>query len=162
MLTKVISGGQIGADVAALRAAQKCGLETGGFVPKGWRTLDGPAPELSEFGCVETNSSDYPSRTKLNVQQSDATMRIAVDFNSKGEKLTLREIQRANRPCYDVPIDVSSDGYSIARHHLREVVEWVRVNNVHVLNVAGNGRTEIEPIVQTFLTLVFRALRDQV
>jgi len=35
----VISGGQCGVDVAALRAAKSCGLRTGGMMPRGFRTL---------------------------------------------------------------------------------------------------------------------------
>jgi hypothetical protein len=38
MLERVISGGQTGVDQAALRAAQACGLETGGYAPLGWET----------------------------------------------------------------------------------------------------------------------------
>ena len=43
-LTKIISGGQTGADYGALLAAHALGLETGGWAPKGWRTEDGPKP----------------------------------------------------------------------------------------------------------------------
>ncbi|HEX3129094.1 MAG TPA: putative molybdenum carrier protein [Thermoanaerobaculia bacterium] len=34
-MVKVISGGQTGVDQAALRAAQDCGLEVGGWCPPG-------------------------------------------------------------------------------------------------------------------------------
>lgn len=50
-LRRVISGGQCGVDVAALRAAKRAGLQTGGTMPRGWRTLDGPRPEYAaEYG----------------------------------------------------------------------------------------------------------------
>lgn len=35
-LASVISGGQTGADFGALLAARDCGIETGGWAPKGW------------------------------------------------------------------------------------------------------------------------------
>src|SRR5262249_6057013 len=41
MIGKVISGGQTGVDQVALRAAKACGIPTGGWAPKGWRTEDG-------------------------------------------------------------------------------------------------------------------------
>jgi len=45
MLTKIISGGQTGADRAALDAAIKMGIEHGGWTPKGRKTEDGVLPE---------------------------------------------------------------------------------------------------------------------
>jgi Circularly permutated YpsA SLOG family len=41
---KIISGGQTGADQAGWRAAKACGLETGGWMPKGWKTELGCSP----------------------------------------------------------------------------------------------------------------------
>jgi hypothetical protein len=46
MLTKIISGGQTGSDQGGLEAGQKLGLETGGWIPKGWLTEIGANPEL--------------------------------------------------------------------------------------------------------------------
>ena len=74
---KIISGGQIGADIAALRAAKRLGLETGGWMPKGFRTKDGDHPEYAqEYGMMETQTYDYPRRTKLNVIEADCTLRL--------------------------------------------------------------------------------------
>lgn len=53
MLERVISGGQTGADQAALRAARACGIPTGGWAARGWLTEDGPAPWLAEWGLAE-------------------------------------------------------------------------------------------------------------
>ncbi len=47
MLDRVISGGQTGADQAALRAARAAGIPTGGWAPLGWKTEEGPAPRLA-------------------------------------------------------------------------------------------------------------------
>ena len=41
MIKKIISGGQSGADLAGLKAAIKLGIETGGFIPKNYRTENG-------------------------------------------------------------------------------------------------------------------------
>jgi Circularly permutated YpsA SLOG family len=38
LLKKIISGGQTGADQAGLRTAKRLGIETGGWMPQGWRT----------------------------------------------------------------------------------------------------------------------------
>lgn len=47
MLERIVSGGQTGADQAALRAARAAGLPTGGWAPRGWLTEEGPAPWLA-------------------------------------------------------------------------------------------------------------------
>jgi len=43
-LKKVISGGQTGVDRAALDAAMKLGLDSGGWCPRGRRARDGVIP----------------------------------------------------------------------------------------------------------------------
>lgn len=45
-LTKIISGGQNGADRAALEAAYDAGIETGGWATKGYWTHTGQDPLL--------------------------------------------------------------------------------------------------------------------
>ena len=79
MMERVISGGQTGADQAGLAAAKACGIPTGGWMPKGFLTTAGPAPELAaEFGLKE-HSGEYAERTGANVRDADATIRFAVD-----------------------------------------------------------------------------------
>ena len=45
MIEKIISGGQTGADQAALDAAIKLGIPHGGWMPIGRMTEDGPLPD---------------------------------------------------------------------------------------------------------------------
>src|SRR6266403_453164 len=81
-LTKVISGGQTGADQAALRAARECGLAIGGWCPPGRECEAGVIPP--EFPLQETpreRSPDAPDvprsqRTEWNVRDSDGTLVI--------------------------------------------------------------------------------------
>ena len=47
VLDRIISGGQTGADQAGWRAARACGIPTGGAMPKGFLTEDGPRPEFA-------------------------------------------------------------------------------------------------------------------
>ncbi|NJL70656.1 MAG: hypothetical protein HC888_03070 [Candidatus Competibacteraceae bacterium] len=156
MLRKVISGGQTGVDIAGLRAAKLCGLETGGTAPKGYRTMDGVNYDLRDiFGVAEHADWAYPPRTECNVKDSDATIRVATNFDSTGERLTHKYLCKHRRPYFDVdprnPPDVA------------EVVEWLRDNRVEILNVAGNSeRTSpgIEVVARDFLFKVFRRIRD--
>jgi Circularly permutated YpsA SLOG family len=47
MLERVISGGQTGADQAALRAARACGIPTGGWAPRSVRNPRSENPSIS-------------------------------------------------------------------------------------------------------------------
>src|SRR5579871_6832314 len=96
---KIISGGQRGADVAGLRAGKALGLMTGGCLPAGCLTLDGPKPQYLEvYGCHEHILSDYPPRTRENVRNADATVRFAFDFETRGEKCTFNAIREYSKP----------------------------------------------------------------
>jgi hypothetical protein len=153
-LERVISGGQTGADRAALVAAKACGIPTGGWMPRGFRAQDGSHPEFAELYGIREHASDrYPPRTALNVKESDATLRFATAWDSRGEVLTLSMIERYDKPHLDVP-----PGGTLTP---ADVVAWLVANNVRMLNVAGNTeRTSpgIEAFVVTFLTEVFQLL----
>lgn len=147
MIEKVISGGQIGADVGALRAAKKAGIATGGWMPKGFRTNDGPRPGYARmYGIVETDGDNYPKRTYLNVRDADATFRLAYNFTSPGERLTLRYVRELDRPHLDIPIERARIWRSP-----RWAAEWLIKHNVKTLNVAGNADQFIESIVENYL-----------
>jgi hypothetical protein len=149
---KVISGGQNGADQAGLRAAKACGLPTGGWIPKGCRTLDGPRPDLlDEYGMTEHASEKYPPRTEANVKDSDGTIRFAKTFSSPGEKCTLKAIKWYNRPHFDVNISKPPDP--------EEVLSWLKKYDIKVLNVAGNSEQTapgIGDFVFDYLSGVFK------
>ena len=72
MIQKIISGGQTGADQAALDAAIKLGISHGGWIPKGRITEDGPL--LDKYKLQEMPTDSYPARTEQNVIDSDGTV----------------------------------------------------------------------------------------
>lgn len=88
LLTKIISGGQTGADMGALKVAKELGLETGGTMPKSFIAHDGEHPEFATlYNIKEHASPKYPPRTACNVRDSDATVRFASNFDSPGENI---------------------------------------------------------------------------
>jgi hypothetical protein len=131
---KIISGGQTGADQAGLYAARDSGFQTGGTAPKGYRTQGGHAPELAEFGVVEHPKRGYQHRTEQNVIDSDCTFRLAHDFTSAGEKLTLRLTKKHNKPCYDINMNDPISPYLIA--------QILKTFKFKIVNIAGNGDGE--------------------
>lgn len=144
---KVISGGQVGVDIAALRAAKKVGVETGGWMPYGWETLDGPKPEYEqEYGMKEYKVRGYPERTKQNVISSDGTLRIATNWNSYGELATAKAINLYGKPSYD--IDAAAIFLPL---QIFMVMDWIKDNDIQILNVAGNARRSLEKHVEMFI-----------
>jgi hypothetical protein len=61
MITKIISGGQTGADRAALDVAINMNLPHGGWIPKGRLTEEGPLPDRYQLEEMPTDS--YPKRS---------------------------------------------------------------------------------------------------
>ena len=147
MVTKIISGSQVGADISGLRAARALGFETGGYVTKGNKTLAGNRPDLiSKYNLTELPTDNYATRTEANVQAADGTIRVAWDFDSPGERCTLKAILRRRKPYLDIPMGMIDSPITDL-----EFKEWIRVNKIKVLNVAGNANPSIEQPIISFL-----------
>lgn len=151
MLKKIISGGQTGADQGGLRAGLILDLETGGWIPKGFRTDVGEAPWLAELGLAETAQRNYQVRTKLNVENSDGTL-VFGNVNSPGCKLTRRFVRELGKPIFVVHW---FSGQPIPRDRSR-FASWIENNDIVTLNVAGN-RESMQPGINE---AVFRFLVD--
>src|SRR5262245_45200463 len=126
----VRSGGQSGVDLAALEAAKEAGLPTGGFLPKGWLTEDGPRPEYAErFGLEELPTDDYPARTRANVEAADATPILTRGAMGRGTALTARHAEGVAKPALVVDLGDGPDPDAVPA--------WLRANGVRHRNVAG-------------------------
>ncbi len=151
MLEKVISGGQTGADQAGWRAAKLCGLATGGWMPLGFMTEQGPRPAFAiDYGAVETTTDDYTERTRANVRDSAGTIWFGVS-DSPGGRCTLEACRQHGKPFVIVADPGTDDSY-------RSVAEWMRVSKIKTLNVAGNRESTEEGIgsrVEAYLVRLF-------
>jgi hypothetical protein len=149
---KIISGGQTGADREALETARDLGIETGGFVPKGWLTEDGPDPSLQEFGCVEHRSTSFSVRTRANVFASHGTVWFG-KLHTPGHHCTKSatgHYPTEKRPFLENPTP-------------GELREWIKKHDIRILNVAGNRRSKnpgISKIVRQILTLGLTPLKE--
>ena len=147
----VISGGQTGVDIGALKAAQAAALKTGGWMPRGWLTEDGPHPEYAElYRMLECPIGGYPARTEMNIGNADATLILAGDVLSPGTRLTVQSCRKVGKPfeIFD-PTFVT----------VQDVLQWLPA--VEVLNVAGNRESKspgIEAWTVRFLGEVFAAV----
>ena len=162
-LKKVISGAQTGADIAGLEVAKKFGLETGGLMPFGYKTQDGPKTEYREMYGVEIHqSSSYVPRTRANVRDSDGTIRLAFDFESRGEVCTKKAIDDYNKPTLDIALDEAiliND--EVSQPLLYLAIGWIKNWNIEVLNIAGNSESTFAGTHDAsviFLTELFKGL----
>lgn len=161
MLTEIWSGGQTGVDRAALDAALEVGFDTGGWMPLGYIAHDGRHPEFMElYNMREHHLPQYPPRTACNVRDTDATLCIALDWESRGEKLTQKMIDQyvksslcvtawnGNKATY-VPYDDTV---------VNSIVDWIEVGGFSRLNVAGNSERSAPGIYRYSLDLLVRVL----
>lgn len=130
MITKIISGGQTGADQGALDAAIKLGVPHGGWIPKGRLTEDGPLDNKCQL--IEIPTRSYSERTEKNVIYSDGTVIISHGKLSDGSKLTQRFAEMHSKPCLHIDLKEIPAFIAITNLH-----EWIMEQNISVLNVAG-------------------------
>ncbi len=153
---KIISGGQAGADRAALDAAMDCGLPHGGWCPPGREALDGPIPlryQLQETPDERSsNAPDIPRslRTEWNVRDADGSLVLlpAGVSPDAGTAWALEACSLYGKPC--LVADPEEE------QALEQTLGWLEQNNIRVLHVAGLAGKEYYEAARMFLPVVFR------
>lgn len=131
----IISGGQTGADRAALDWAIAHNVPHSGWCPKGRLALDGPLDP--KYLLRETPAAAYPQRTEWNVRDSDATVVFTLaPIPTGGSKKTCTLASKHRKPC--LHLHPGLVGFT------DKFVSFAETNNVGRLNLAGS-RAEKEP-----------------
>ncbi|HPA20373.1 MAG TPA: putative molybdenum carrier protein [Verrucomicrobiae bacterium] len=134
LVEKLVSGGQTGADRAALNAAIALGLPHGGWCPKNRRAENGTIPD--HYNLTETPGAGYPVRTEWNVRDSDGTVVLTLgELATGGSRKTIEIARRLRKPC----LHISRDGGDDARALLRD---FIARHGIRVLNVAGSRESK--------------------
>ena len=143
LIRKIVSGGQTGADRAALDVAIRHNFPHQGWCPGGRKAEDGPLPP--SYNLVETPSGSYLQRTRWNARDSDGTVifTLAPDLTG-GSRKTLQFAEQYGKPCLHLsrerdPSPVISLWKFIHEHRIEE------------LNVAGS-RGSKEPDLYAWVT----------
>jgi len=153
MVTKIISGGQTGADRAALDFAIKNNIPHGGWMPKGRKTEEGPLPGC--YNLQEMATESYTHRTEQNVIDSDGTLIISHGELTEGSALTRDFAQRHRRPYLHVDLNEYSEASAAAF----SVRGWIARHAIKTLNVAGPRASKDEDIYRGVMNLLEKALR---
>lgn len=150
----IISGGQTGADRAALDFAIAHGLIHEGWCPQGRRAEDGPLEP--RYQLRETPSEKYDQRTKWNVRDSDATVIFTMAAELHGGTALTREIaDRLAKPWLHLVGGELSP--ATIEESATRLTDFLAEHRVARLNVAG-PRASQAPRVANFVDQVLMAV----
>ena len=151
-ITKIVSGGQTGADRGGLDAAIELDFPHGGWCPKGRYAEDGKIPE--KYNQDELYSRFYAHRTEQNVIGSDATVIFTYGQPRGGSLRTAQFANTHNKPY--IWIDMRNDNHTAAE----TLILWLNElrNSQVVLNVAGSRGSSYPDLQQRVCEIVIKVL----
>lgn len=145
----IVSGGQTGADRAALDAALDAGVACGGWCPADRSAEDGVIPERYPLRPLPRGGND--DRTRQNVRDSDGTVIFCFGEPTGGTETTRQACIEMNKPLLMI------DAAGAPQTAVWQLNEFVGANGIRVLNVAGPRASE-EPAIGAFVYRCIRAL----
>lgn len=145
-ILKIISGGQTGADRAALDVAIRNGIPHGGWLPKGRLTEAGPLPE--KYRLQEMATESYPQRTEKNILEADGTAILSHGPLTGGSALTEQLAKERGKPLLHLDLEEMSLPQAARLLH-----GWLVNKDIQVLNVAG-PRASTDPEIYAATTEV--------
>lgn len=154
---RIISGGQTGADRAALDFAIEYGYPHGGWAPRGREAEDGCIPLRYQLTELE---GGYRQRTRRNVEDSDGTLIVNLGELDGGTLATRIFAEKAGKPHYVAQVDDGATDEMAA-----SVLAWLRAHHIKTLNVAGPRESKRPGIYQqttALLEAVDKALFEDV
>jgi hypothetical protein len=149
MLEKIVSGGQTGADRAALDAALDAGFPCGGWCPGDRSAEDGVIP--AKYPVTPLPQGGYDERTRQNVRDSDGTVILAFGPPAGGSETTRLAALELSKPLR--VLDASTE-----KSASEKIAQFVRTHEIHILNVAGPRSSE-QPEIGAY---VYAAVRDAI
>lgn len=147
VLKKIISGGQVGADQAALDVAIKMGIPHGGWIQKGRKIQGGILPE--KYQLQEMSTPSFKDRIEQNVKASDGTLIIAHGDLAGGADYSRKMARKHGRPCLHINLN-ETPSFSAATG----ISRWIKENRIEVLNVTGSRSSEDSKIYKDTMDIV--------
>ena len=153
---RIVSGGQTGADRAALDFAIRHGYPHGGWAPRGREAEDGCIPLRYQLTELE---GGYRQRTRRNVEDSDGTLIVNRGALDGGTLATKEFAEKAGKPLFVAQVDED-----LTAQMAVDVLAWLRAHDIKTLNVAGpreSKRPGIEFFTKLLLEAVEKTLRGE-
>ena len=174
-VTRIISGGQSGADIAGVRAGRALQIETGGVAPVGKTGKLSSSKEKTKYGKLVTDEEMrdlgitevegpipedggnwgeyYMRRTKANIDASDGTViftqpNLPKTIKGRGVSGTERTIKYATDKA-DYPDPLIFNAEKFTDKDKTRLLKWLKRNNIQTLNVAGPRQHVVEMKWQT-------------
>ncbi len=149
----IISGGQTGADRAALEFAIRQGIAHSGWCPRERRAEDGPLAE--KFLLTETPSRKYSQRTKWNVRDADVTVLLTTRSGLRGgTALTARTAEQQGKPWLHLCREETSS-VEEAGDQLRAFVQHHEAQHINIAGPRQSQDIEVGFFVEAVLTAAF-------
>jgi hypothetical protein len=140
---RIVSGGQTGADRAALDFAIAHGIQHGGWCPLGRLAED--ASIEPRYALCETPLRAYAQRTRWNVRDSDGTVIFSIAPRlAGGSAATAAFALRHGKAC--LHLSQALVGHSAAA----SLRKFILAHRIKVLNIAG-PRASTEPGIAAFV-----------
>ena len=130
MLDKIISGGQTGAERAALDAAIDLEIPYSGCVPKGRKTDDGILPD--QYKLTETPGKSNSNYTERNVIDSDGILIFSHGKLRGGSVWPIKLANRHKRQYLHIDLDQTP-----AFNAATVILDWIMKNSIRNLNITG-------------------------
>jgi hypothetical protein len=150
-VVKIISGGQTGADRAAIDFAIKYNIPHGGWIPKGRKAEDGRLPD--HYQLQEMPTPGHSKRTKQNILDSDGTLIVSHGFLTGGSALTEFLAEEHKKPCLHIDLNLLS-----MQEAAQIISKWIQRHKLKVLNVAGPRGSKDPKIYQATMDILEKAL----
>jgi hypothetical protein len=147
MFKKIISGGQPGAEKAALDAALKLGVPHSGWAYKGRKTEEGHLPE--QYKVKETIDKSFSSRIEKNVLDAAGVVIFSYGKLIIGLKMVEELASKHKRPCLHV--DLNESPRNIAAATIRA---WMTKNETEVVYFTGQKPVEDSDIYSEVIRII--------
>ena len=155
MIKKIISGGQTGADRAALDVALLFNIAHGGWIPKGRKTEDGTLPD--KYQLQEMLTTSYPTQSEKNVLEADGTLIISHGKLAGGSADTRKTAMKHGKPWFHADLN------RLPTFQAAMIIEdWISKNEIEALNITGPRASKdpsIYGLATVILELVFNLIR---
>jgi len=147
MLKKIISGGQVGADQAALDAAIKYNFPYGGWIQKGRKTQIGILPD--KYKLKEMPIAGVKEKIEQNVIDSDGTVIISHGNLTGGADYSQKMTEKHNRPCLHIDLNETPPFMASSK-----INSWIIENDIEVLNATGSRTSEDSDIYKNTVSII--------